>query len=289
MEFSARLLVDCQNQLGECVRWHAERQRVFWTDILESRLWSCDQDGGDLRSIALEERLCAFAFTSEGRFLAGFADGICWMDPDTGVREMITAYMPNHPTTRMNDGALDRQGRFIIGGIEEASMEPVTPVWSLGPDGVGTVIEGVGCANSIAFSPDGGRMYFADSAGHDIETFDYQDGIPTDRRVFATLTDEEGHPDGSTVDAAGGLWNAGWNGSAVQRFTPEGVRDIKVSLPCPQVTCCAIGGTDMRRLFITSARVDMSDEQLEAAPLSGGLFAVDIPFDGIPEGVFAGL
>ncbi len=72
-EFNAHLLVDCQNVLGEGVRWNVELQRVFWVDIEQKQLWSCDEQGGSLECLELPERLCAFAFDPDGNLLAAFA------------------------------------------------------------------------------------------------------------------------------------------------------------------------------------------------------------------------
>ena len=41
------------------------------------------------------------------------------------------------------------------------------------------------------------------------------------------------------------------------------------------MTNCAFGGPDLRTLFITTARIGLTPQQLEAQPLAGGLFAVD--------------
>lgn len=43
---TATLAVDCRCELGEGPQWHAERQRLYWCDILEKRLhWLHPQSG----------------------------------------------------------------------------------------------------------------------------------------------------------------------------------------------------------------------------------------------------
>ncbi|MEV8466839.1 SMP-30/gluconolactonase/LRE family protein [Fluviibacterium sp. DFM31] len=284
----ARLLVDCEAGLGEGVQWHRQTRRVYWTDIEGNTLWSAAETGEAVRQVALDAPLCAFAFTPDGNMLAGFADALCWLDPRSGVRRVIEPYMPDDPDTRMNDGGLDRQGRFIIGGIHTPGMAPVTPVWSVSRGRVHTILTGVGCANSTAFSPDGTRMYFADSRGPDILAYDYDTvtGTPRDPRIFATLEPGEGVPNGACVDAEGALWSAAFGGGMVQRWLPDGGRDMTVRVPVPNVTCCAIGGMKMQRLFITTARIGMRAEDLEKTPEAGGLYAVDIPVKGMPTGTY---
>ena len=53
----ADLLVDCENILGEGVQWNADQQRIWWTDIHDRALWSCDADGGAVEVIKTKQRL----------------------------------------------------------------------------------------------------------------------------------------------------------------------------------------------------------------------------------------
>ena len=59
-------------------------------------------------------------------------------------------------------------------------------------------------------------------------------------------------------------------------------------MPVPNVTSLAFGGPDLDRLFVTTARLGMNDQELETAPLSGGLFVVDAGVVGLPESKYAG-
>lgn len=275
----ATLLVDCRNSLGEGVQWHPRQRRLFWTDIEARRLWSCDEKGGHLRQVQLDERLTAFAFCDDGRMLGAFADGLCWLDPQTGVRRLFEPYMPGTDGVRMNDGAVDRQGRFVVGGMATTPDAPSTQVWSVERGRVQTLFDGVRTANSIAFSPDGRTMYFADTPSGDIRACDYNPatGTPGAWSGFASIPPEFGAPDGACVDAEGGLWSARWGGGVVARYLPDGTSDMHVRVPVPHVTCCTIGGTSMRRMFITTAAPGPGPH----APGAGGVFTVDLPVRGL--------
>ena len=283
-----KLLLDCSCFLGEGIQWNADRARLYWTDIFRKSLWSCDENGEDAQRQELPEDLCAFAFAENGLILAAFTDGLHWFDERTGTRTLIKAYDPNRTTTRMNDGGLDRQGRFIVGGMDEDGMKPITTVWSVSSSGIKTLIEDIGCSNSTAFSPDGQTMYFADSAKPEILQFDYdtQTGAAQNGRLFAKLRNDSGIPDGSTVDAEGGLWNAQFGGSCVQRYLPDGTPDVRVALPVRNPACCCIGGKSMNRLFISTATANMSDAELAAQPGAGGIYAIDISVQGLAHGTY---
>ncbi|TDL87726.1 SMP-30/gluconolactonase/LRE family protein [Meridianimarinicoccus aquatilis] len=281
----AQLLVDCKNLLGEGVQWHPRRRRLFWTDIKGQALWSCDEVGGNLKTKALDAPLCSFAFCDDGRMLGAFADGLAWLDPITGQRRLFEDYQTEAVGVRMNDGGVDRQGRFVVGGIDEAERKPITPVWSVDRGRVRVVIDDVAIANSIAFSPDGRVMYFTDTVEGEIRAYDYNPatGTPSKRRSFVSLGEGEGKPDGSTVDVEGGLWNARFGGGAVARYLPDGTLDTIIRVPVPNVTSCALGGPTMRRLFITTAQIEMTPAMLDANPQAGGLYVVDVPVRGIQQ------
>ena len=64
------------------------------------------------------------------------------------------------------------------------------------------------------------------------------------------------------------------------RVTPDGHLDIEITLPVTQPTMPVFGGEDMQTLFITSARQNLSDKDLQATPLAGALFALRVPYQG---------
>ncbi|KNG92566.1 SMP-30/gluconolactonase/LRE family protein [Pseudaestuariivita atlantica] len=284
---NVRMLVDCRCELGEGVHWRVADARVYWTDIHGAALWSCDVEGGAVRRVPLAADLCSFAFDADGGALGAFKDGLCRFDPDTGERRMLRPYMPDARKTRMNDGTLDRQGRFVVGGIDEENLAPICPVWRAGPDVV-EVADPVGIANSIAFSPDGAVMYLTDTPTGLIRAYDYDTarGLTGAGRDFARV--ENGLPDGSAVDADGRLWTAIWEGFRVEARDGSGAVVAQVEVPVPQVTCVAFGGPDLRRMFITTARQGMDAGALAAQPMSGSLFAIDLDTPGLPHGVYTG-
>src|SRR4030095_15114047 len=149
-------------------------------------------------------------------------------DPASGKTSRIHRFEPEQPDTRLNDGRTDRQGRFIAGGMNEGCIARTSNVARVDVDGsIATVISGVGCANSTCFSPDGKRMYFADSFVGTIWVYDYAPahGTPSRRRVLKDFKKDEGIPDGSCVDADGAVWNAVWEGNRVVRILPDGTVD----------------------------------------------------------------
>ncbi|NIQ38130.1 MAG: hypothetical protein GTN81_06030 [Proteobacteria bacterium] len=285
-------IVDCQNILGEGVAWSADEQKLYWVDIEKSHLWCYDPGTGETKTWNPPERITSFAFRDRGGLLVAFESGLAFYDPETGKTEKIQDIEPDLATTRMNDGRCDRQGRFIVGGMDESgNWEAISNVYRLDRDlSVHKIISDVACANSTCFSPDGRVMYFADSLAGEIWAYDYDTntGAIANRRVFVDFSDQPGMPDGSVIDAEGFLWNAQWNGYRVIRYRPDGAVDRVLDMPVMNPTCVAFGGKNLDMLYVTTGRYLMTPEQIETEPLSGGLFAVKVDVKGLNEPKFCG-
>jgi L-arabinonolactonase len=289
MPLRAEVVVAARNELGEGVLWSPEDGEVQWTDIFGRRFWAYRPSDGASRSVALPDRMSCFAPLGGTRLLAGFAGGLEVFDLEGGARQPIAAIEADRPSTRINDGKLDRQGRLVFGTMDEQSpARPIGQIYSYGGGPAPRPLaSGVRIANSIAFSPDGRRMYFADTPTKIIRVYDYDldSGELSHERMFATLQGP-GSPDGSTVDSDGCLWNAEWGGGRVVRYTPDGRVDRVVDLPCSHVTCCAFGGAKLDQLFVTTAWTGLDAAALAREPHAGALFAVDPGVQGLADTPF---
>lgn len=196
--------------------------------------------------------------------------------------------------TRLNDGRVDPSGkRFVSGGFNGDLEDISTKVFSCSQDTGGSLkhvvlIDNVQVTNSICWSVDGTKMYFADSPTKQIHSFDYDSktGSTSNKTLLHTKEVEGGGvPDGSVVDANGFIWNAVWRGgydqAMVHRIDPrngEVVYTVHMPDGTSQVTCCCWGGKNMDILFITSAAKSVTKE-----PHAGGLYALRLPFKGKKE------
>jgi L-arabinonolactonase len=186
----------------------------------------------------------------DDRLLLGLASGLAFFDLAAGTLERLHDVEAHLPATRLNDGRVDRQGRFVFGMFNQAEnpKHPIGGFYRLNRDlSLERLPLGdVAIANSICFSPDGATMYYADSATGEIRCCDYDPAIRrvANLRVFAAADAAPGDPDGSTIDADGYLWNARWGAGQVVRFAPDGRVDRILALPAPQPTCPAFGGPD---------------------------------------------
>ena len=286
------LIVDNKNELGESPVWDAIEQRLYWVDIKGKTINWHHPASGETRTVDVTEEPGCIGLRDSGGLVVGFWGGFRFFDMETGEIETIHDLETDIPDSRMNDGRCDRQGRFWAGSMDDTFEKPVGSLYRLDPDLTCHVMEpDITISNSIAFSPDGTTMYFADFRQETIWAYDLDTatGDITNKRVFAGEGSAPGAPDGAIVDAEGYLWNARWGGSCIARFAPDGTLDRTVEVPVNQPTCPMFGGPDLDILYITSAWFRLSAEDRATFPEAGGIHAItDIGVKGLPEPRFAG-
>ncbi|RDE07808.1 SMP-30/gluconolactonase/LRE family protein [Pelagibacterium lacus] len=287
------VVLDCRINLGESCLWDERTQTLRWINIFAGEIWSWSPFASEEPRITkLEERIGAIALREGGGLALALESGFALLDEGQHRPHRLVEIETDLDCTRLNDGRVDRQGRFVSGGVHEAiPQRPVSAVYALEPSGEArTLIESVHCANSICWSPAGDIMYFTDMPTGKIEAFDYDigSGRVSHRRVFADLEGEPGLADGSIVDAEGCLWNAQWGGGKLVRYSPEGRVLSEVGLPVDNPTCLAFGGPDLDILFITTAWYGLDAQQRSRQPQAGSLFAFRPGVWGLKESRYAG-
>ncbi|SDV46360.1 SMP-30/gluconolactonase/LRE family protein [Chitinasiproducens palmae] len=287
----AALLIDARQTLAEGIVWSPAERALWWTDITGARLWHWRAADGQLRSWAMPERLASFALCDDARWLLlALASRLAFFDPQRGDLHPICS-VRGEPGTRLNDGRCDRFGNFVFGSQDEAERPARRGrYYRLNRDL--TLIEldlpRVDISNSVAFSPDGARMYFTDTPSHVIQCADYRaSGEIANRRVFARLGPGEGQPDGAIVDADGGLWSAHWGAGQAVRYNPDGRISARVHIGAPHVTCMAFGGPRLDTLYVTTSREALAPGETRY-PHAGGIFAAVPGYRGLPPARFGG-
>lgn len=273
------------NVLGEGIVWDWRSGCACWTDIEAARFWRWTP-GGEPESFALAQRLGSFALTEvPGVFLGAFEHGFARFVPESGSFEMLAPVTSELAHLRMNDGRVDRSGRFWAGSMAEHGGLPLGSLWRY--DGAGLarpVIGDIRIPNSLCWNRDGSLMYFADSVRNTIwrYAFDAELGPIGTPDIFAT-TAAGIHPDGSCIDAQDHLWNAQWGAGEIVRYRPNGSVERRLSLPISQPSCVAFGGDDLTLLMVTSASIDLNQAQRDAQPLAGALLVYQTDVTGLRE------
>lgn len=278
----------CEALLGEVPLWSARDQLLYWVDIRAPALNALDLTTGTNQSWEMPEPIGAVAIHAQGGLLVALASGLSRFDPATATLTPVQPIEAEITTSRLNDGRCDRQGRFWVGSMNRATLETRGFLYRYDPDGtLHRMFGDIEVPNGLAFSPDGNTLHFCDSPSqrlmmHALDSVTGELGPP---QHFADSA-PPGNPDGAVIDAEGCLWVAHFDGARVTRYSPDGHVDRVIELPVPRPTACCFGGVGLDTLFVTSARINMSEATLRNAPLSGSIFAIRPGVLGLPEPAF---
>nr|WP_257101358.1 SMP-30/gluconolactonase/LRE family protein [Streptomyces sp. alain-838] len=278
-------------RLAEGPLWDAGRQRLLWVDILAGRVFEGLLDRGRVEVVerhVFDSTVGAVAVAADGTLLVAAQESLLTLGVD-GRRREGPRIVPRGERRRLNDGATDPAGRFLVGtlSLDGPSRHEVL-VRLESDDRITRLDDDLTLSNGLAWSPDGRRMYSVDTMRRTVFVRDYDpvDGSTGERRVHLRLTD--GLPDGIAVDADDHLWTAVWGAGEVRRYAPDGTVTDRVSVPAPHTSSVAFAGPDLRTLVITTASAELTDAQRRARPDSGRLFTARVGVPGVPTATWAG-
>ena len=286
---SIEAVVRKQDQLGETPLWCDRTRKLWWLDIELPKLQSYDPTTGAHDIVPLPGTFAGTqALTVQGDRLLAEDLTLYRCDPGSHARAEV-AVVERGLDNRLNDGRVDARGRFWVGTMDNQLHRPNGGLYRIDANGASMKVAGdVVVSNGIAFSPDGTVLYFTDTRKHICYAYDLDldDGVATNRRVFADHSATGERPDGACVDVDGCIWMAFFAGGRIVRHRPDGIVDRVIRLPVTNPTCLCFGGDDLRTLYVTSATKFLSPEQRNSEPLAGSLFAIDGLGQGLPENRF---
>lgn len=276
------LIADYQCHIGENPLWHPLEQRLYWIDITRSKLFRYDPATGKHEQCYSGASIGGFTVQSDGALLLFMTCGAIaqWRD---GHLEYIVEEISDERESRwFNDVIADPVGRVFCGTKPTPTRSG--RLYRLDPDGaLHLLLEGAGISNGLGFTLDRRRMYYTDSTARSIYLFDYAEktGALTNQRVWLRTPEGAGMPDGLTVDAQGYVWSARWDGSALYRYTPDGVEERRIEFPAKKVSSVTFGGDALSDLYVTTALTDGT--QAEEGAGAGALFRLRLGIRGLPE------
>lgn len=284
------IAVDARAELGEGPWWDAASQELLWVDIEGRRFHRYRPEDGSSDGTDMPGRVATVVSRAGGGWLFAMEHAFAVTDPGSDELRVIAEVEPDL-NTRMNDGLCDRHGRLFAGTMDLAEEAPIGALYRLDPDGaVERVIESVGCSNGLDWNLAGDQMYYIDSNAYSIDVLDFDEvtGRVSGRRPLVHFREDEGAPDGLTVDAEGFIWVALWGGSSVRRYSPQGELERVLGIEAEQVTKPCFGGVDLDELYITSARVGLSAFALSEQRHAGAVMVHRPGVTGRVQHPFAG-
>jgi sugar lactone lactonase YvrE len=277
--------------LGEGPLWVARENAVYWVDIVGKKVHCYALADGARRTWTFETEVTSLAVRQQGGLVGTVRDGFAFIELETDTIEPVAMPEVDIPGNRFNDGKVDENGRYWAGSMDDGEKRESGSLYRLDGDlSLHKMDENYSITNGPTFSVDGKILYHTDTAKRTIFAFNLsEDGAISNKRIFVQLeAEEEGYPDGMTVDSKNCIWLAHFAGSRITRYSPEGEILNVISMPVPNITSCTFAGPDLDTLYITTARHLLSDEEVRKYPLSGSLFSCKPGVTGLPTPLFAG-
>lgn len=281
------------SQLGESPFWHPDEAALYWCDIPGQALHRWHPASQQHTQWPLTAEPGCVVPLPGGRLLLPQRDGLFAFDPATGRAQRLAGPPYDPAQERFNDGRADPQGRLWVGTLFEPRTAAQAALYRWAGGRFERMAGNITVSNGLAFSPDGGTLYWSDTAAHRIDALDFDgtDGSISRRRTLAQfaprraesdLAQYGGRPDGAAVDAEGAYWVAMFEGQRLLRLGPDGRLLQEISLPvrCPTMPC--LGGPDLRTLYLTTARHKRPLAELAAQPWAGCVLQMRVDVPGLP-------
>ena len=272
------LVWDSRCGVAESPVWDAATSRLLFCDIGGKRINALSVETGAQAGWDFPEVVGSFGLCRSGRLVVALRHRVVLFDTITQAITELTLPVDEPVTNRMNDGKVGPDGAFWVGSMDEQSpRQPTGALYRVTADGrTEKKSEGYAVSNGLAWSPDGRVMYHSDSTSAIIEVWDFDvaTGGMTGHRLLATLTNEDGRPDGAAVDQEGNYWSAGPSAGCINCFSPSGqlLKKLPFPVPGPTMPCFAQG-----HMYVTSLREGKSQAVLDEFPTLGGCYAAKHP------------
>ncbi len=280
-----QVVADFQCIVGEGPVWHSDHGKLYWTDILEGRLFWYESATGKSQPYYEGRIVGGFTVQDDDSLLLFMDKGTVAVCEDGQVVRTIVDTIPAEIEKRFNDVAADPEGRVFAGTMPFDNVEQRSGrLYRLDQDGsYAVVLEDVGVPNGMGFTSDGRSFYFIDSLDNVVWKFDYEQetGEIGNRRAFLEFdADVDGSADGMTLDSEGNLWIAMAMGWKVVQYGPDAELKRSIELPARFVSSVAFGSRDLSQLFVTTGRLPEDGDLGSAA---GALISLEPGAVGLPE------
>ncbi len=282
-----------QMRLGEGARLFGDRspraaEPFLLVNLLDGELFTTSGLPGEgVHRVGAFERPLGAVAPMQGRpgqWIAALGQGMSLLSErrgqliETETWQQPAADCPNQPPLRVNDAVADHSGRFWVGAMAYEGDTGCGLLWCRDPNGeVRIVAQNISIPNGPAFTPDGTRMFLADSPTRQVTSYSLspETAALNSPRPFATLA--SGMPDGMVVDAEGCLWQAAFGNAALLRLSSDGQLLESFELPVRQPTSVALSAQAPYRALVTSAAEGLT----RPATLDGCVISAEISVSGV--------
>ncbi|CAL2091673.1 xylono-1,5-lactonase [Tenacibaculum sp. 190524A05c] len=290
-ESKVELAFKINAQLGEGAFWNYKSEELYWVDIEGKKLHIFSPKTEENKTIEMPSRIgTVVPANKENSAVVALEDGIYIVNTNTNELTLLSDVESDVPENRFNDGKCDPNGNLWVGSMHLPQTHPKANLYKIdGSGNANKMLGNITISNGIVWTSDKKTMYYIDTPTGQIKAFDFDNkkNTITNERVAVTIDPKDGFPDGMTIDENDMLWVGMWNGNAVANYNPDTGKLIKkIKVPAHNVTSCAFGGKNLDVLYITTASLDMTDEEHKKFPLAGSVFKVQLKEKGVKGSFF---
>ncbi|MEO9571970.1 MAG: SMP-30/gluconolactonase/LRE family protein [Polaribacter sp.] len=275
---TATLAYKINASLGEGAIWNYKTQELYWVDIEGKQLNIFNPLTSENKILETKSRIGTVVPFTEKEALIALEDGVHKINLESGESTLFTDMKNELPGSRLNDGKCDPSGRFWVGSMHLEQITGKANLYTITSENkLEKKIDSVTISNGIVWTSDKKTMYYIDTPTSSIKAYDYDNktGKIANEKVVVQIPESLGFPDGMTIDEEDMLWVGMWNGNAVICFNPKTGKVVsKIEVPAHNITSCAFGGDNLDVLYITSASIDMTEEEIKKYPLAGAIFKI---------------
>ena len=278
-----RVLWNLKCILGEGTLWVKEHGSIYFVDIKKKRIHILNNKNRKKKIIKVNKEIGFLAHIEKDIFILGLQGELRIVNLKTKKTIKSIPIEKNIKLNRINDGKTDPIGRLWFGtmdnlerNIEKGSLYCIDKNLNLNKIDTKYMI-----TNGPAFL-DANNFYHTDSRKKTIYKIKINKKLKiTSKKIFKKFKQDEGSPDGMTLDKKHNLWVGHYNGGCISVFNKNGKRIHRIDLPAKNITNCTFGGKKTNELFITSALKGMSNKEINKYSYSGSLFKIKTNAKGI--------
>ena len=270
---------------GEGIRWNGHA--VVLSDMLGKRVVEVNPDSGVVTTVLeVDNQPNGLIARADGSLLINSMFDcrlLCLnngqVDEYCDLSQLATGYLGDIVDDRDGGYYVDDVGARVLHGEKPA---PGRLLYVNAAREVSVARDQLAFANGVVISPDGARLYLAETMISTIKRYDIQaPGVLGEGQVFADFSGES-RIDGMTMDGEEGCWACLLDTDRVQRVAKDGSRSHAVVVPNSEPIACTIGGRNGRQMFISAIEALGGKnifEEMMAKRVRANIWVADIPFD----------
>lgn len=282
------LIENSESILAEGPVYNEKEDSLYWTDIKDKKIYQYNLKTKIIKNYQFDKKIGTFAFTLNDKIIAGCEDGLYFLNLEKGSMKFILNPKNEIIGNRFNDGKCDAKGRFFVGSMDDEELKQSGHLYSYDGNMIKNLESNLRISNGLGWNKSNTKFYLTDSPKRVIYIYDYDinKGTISNKKIFAKIKEEDGYPDGLTLDNEDNIYSCHWAGFKITKYNPKGEILESIKLPVPNISSCCFGGLDYKTLFITTAKKDLTQNELNRYPLSGHIFQINMNISGQKSKIF---